>query len=188
MMNKQKTLLAVTLVATLAVSARAAVIISANEVGPDVVFSYNGSIDLTGNTGFTDHVTPVMRIDPSGSTQIVALSAPNYTAYDMVISGPATFGTGGQTDADSGTGDNFYVLPFADAVAVPIGYTSGDPLSGSITFDNTDLATLGVNTGTHAWTLPNDTITLNVVPEPATYAALFGLAALGFVCARRRRR
>lgn len=186
-MNKQKTLLAVTLVATLAVSARAAVIISADEVGPDVVFSYNGSINLTGNTGSTDHVTPVMRIDPSGP-QIVALSAANYTAYDMVISGPATFGTGGQTDADSGTGDNFYVLPSSDVIAVPIGYTSGDPLSGSITFDNTDLTTLGVNTGTYVWTLPNDTITLNVVPEPATYAALLGLAALGFVCARRRRR
>jgi len=32
------------------------------------------------------------------------------------------------------------------------------------------------------------TFSFNVVPEPSAYAALFGLAALGLTCARRRSR
>lgn len=104
--------------------------------------------------------------------------------YDS-LTGPATFGPGGSVTGDSGTGLGFGWSATDGAVVVPDGYISGDPISGSLTFSSTTLTALGVTPGTYVWSLPNDSITLNVgtVPIPAAgwlmSSGLVGLAGLG---------
>jgi hypothetical protein len=82
------------------------------------------------------------------------------------------------------------------ALDVPAGYISGGLLSGSSTFDNTTIASLGFTPGTYVFSwnssvdsyvvgpAADDSITIQVgsaVPEPSTWAMmLIGFAGLGF--------
>jgi hypothetical protein len=66
---------------------------------------------------------------------------------------PANFGTGGQTNGDSVTGD-FFGIGFDGTdrrLFVPTGYVSGSFISGTTTFNSTTLATLGATPGTYTW-------------------------------------
>ena len=49
---------------------------------------------------------------------------------------------------------------------VPQGYVSGNPLSGSATFDNATFASLGITPGTYTWTWGTgvDSFTLQIGP------------------------
>ncbi len=109
------------------------------------------------------------------------------------ITGPAAFGSGGITYADSGSGDFAGVL-FGPTLDVPAGYRSG-LLSDTATYDNQTFASLGVTPGTYVWTWGSgvhaDSFTLRVgaaaVPEPASLALFaMGLAGLGMVLRSRR--
>ena len=77
-------------------------------------------------------------------------------------------------------------------LVVPNGYVSGAPLSGTLTFTGTDLATRGLTPGSYVCSWGSgphaDSLTLNVIPEP-TSAALLGLGGgLAFVALRRVQR
>jgi hypothetical protein len=77
-----------------------------------------------------------------------------------------------------------------------VDHTSGSPLSGTATFDDTTIAALGLTPGTYSVTWRNgtphaDSLTVNIgmssVPEPSTLA-LAGIAEVaGLGMARRRR-
>ena len=69
---------------------------------------------------------------------------------------------------------------------LPYGY-SGGPLSGTMTFWGETFSSLGMDPGTYTWTLPNDSVTLTIIPEPTTFT-LLGLGSLALVMGRRRRR
>jgi len=167
-----------------ALPAQSAIVIDAAEVGPDVVFSYTGSFDLSGLTA-TGAVNNNELIDPSTGAILFAGAGP-FDAYE--VPSLEVFGPGG-TAIGTATGDTFNVYT-SDIVGFAVGYAGG-PISGDLTLSGETFASLGVLEGTYASVAFNgETITLYigavVVPLPAALpllaGALFGLGAL-----RRRR-
>ena len=171
--------------------ADAAVVIDLHEVGSDVVASLSGSADLT---DLIPVATTILfapgEVTPrrGGAT----VGNPGRTLLYKGTEGPSSFGTGGQTEAASGSGDFvgvFAVSAFAASpiVLFPQAYVSGAPLTGSSVFENQSLTSLGLDVGRHIYTWGSgdhaDSLTIDVeaaVPEPATWAMMgLGLAALG---------
>jgi len=90
------------------------------------------------------------------------------------VTGPATFGNGGEFDTNLGSGDFVGIggLGQFPGIVVPHSYTGG-PLSGSATWNNATFASLGVTPGTYVWTwgtgLPDQNVTLIIgraLPTP----------------------
>ena len=178
----------------------AAVLIDLHEVGSDVIASVSGSADLTDLTLIATtilfapgEVTP----KKGGAT----VGDPGETHFYKGTDGPSSFGTGGLTEASSGSGDFvgvFAVSAFAPSpiVLFPQTYVSGAPLTGSSIFENQSLTSLGLDVGRHIYTWGSgddaDRLTINVeaaVPEPATWAMMgLGLAALGLTGYRASRK
>ena len=171
-------------------SAQAGYIVTVTQVGPNVVATGSGLIDLAGLSFFSNAVQSGVGINPSiggistGPTSLSPISL--YTG----ISGPTSFGSGGGTAASSGSGDvvgmereepaDFFVL------AVPRGYTSDSPLSDSSTYDGETFSSLGVTPGTFEWTWgtgPNQNFTIKIgtaaVPESGS---TLGLLLIGLTC------
>jgi hypothetical protein len=74
---------------------------------------------------------------------------------------------------------------FYTTVYVPVSWTGGID-KAQITDWN--MGGGGVGSNAFAWSFDNVALVVSAVPEPATYAAIFGLAALGFGAVRRRRK
>ena len=107
------------------------------------------------------------------------------------------FGTSGNYFTSSITsGDAFSIWGFAGGqplVGVSTGYTSGTPISADMMLPGQTIAGMTLIPGTYTFTIPSDTITLNIagssVPEPSTLAMMLnGFAALGFAAYRRSRK
>lgn len=170
------------------------------ESGADVVLQSSGSVDTSALTNIGNTANPVSGfVGPSlGLLSTDDVSSPNFGSGYTGISGPTNFGTGGFVVADTSTPlttDVFALNGGASRLTLPIGYSSGTPFSGSVSFSGTDLATLGATPGTYTWTWGTgptaDQWTLNVgiIPEPSTSGlAALGLLSLGFIGRRRRGR
>jgi hypothetical protein len=168
------------------------------DCGANVCASGSGTISLTGLTSeggstFAPQISPGAGILTSGSGDIVL-------EYG-VISGPYSFGSGGDTDASSGSGSNVgiygvgYSTPNSPAILVPTGYVSGTSLTSSAVFDTTTLVALGVTLGTYTWTWDGGansfTIEAGIAPTPLPAALpLFvtGLGAMGLFGWHRKRK
>lgn len=174
-----------------AAPATAGVTVNITQVGSDVVANVSGSLDLTGATpacscGSQPYIWAAEGFLHTGNS--------SFTGDDYYgVTGTATFGSGGQFDASSTTGDDFGLAAGAGGDAnfeVPAGYVSGSALSSSATWTNQTFAALGLTPGTYTYTLPNDSITVNIegaVPEPATWAMmLVGFGAIGWQMRRRK--
>ena len=108
----------------------------AEEVGGNVVFYHQTSIDLTGFPApFGDAAGAA--ISPEDGAFVFAGV---FDVYNPVIpnTNSTPFGTGSGFSADSSTGSQFAIS--GTAVAVPPGYVSHTPISGSMTFLSTTLA------------------------------------------------
>src|SRR5215472_8855409 len=110
-------------------TSRADVIINVQQVGGDVVATGSGSIDTTDLMfiGNTSNAALVWAGFPLGSFAVVG--GTTLVSEDVYngITGPSSFGSGGQFFATSGSGDVFGVV--ADNVLdLPSGYISGSPL------------------------------------------------------------
>jgi hypothetical protein len=148
------------------------------QVGPDVVASGSGELDLTGLmvsafSPFTAEMQPNGGIIVTGPT--LALNLREYGG----ISGPTSFGSGNNTVASSGSGVPVAINGVSGFLAVPPGYVSGGALSDTATYSGQTFASLGVTAGTYEWTWGGGTgdrnFTLEIgqaaVPEPATWTA-----------------
>jgi hypothetical protein len=163
--------------------------VTLEEVGSDVVANGGGAIDLTG-LSFLFGGIAIPNISPNTASLSVGQSA-SVDAYSA-ISGPASFGSGGFTFANGGSGDAVGVQGLL--LLVPQGYVSGIALSDSMTFNNATFASLGVTPGTYEWTwgtgLPNQNFTLVIggagVPDGGSTVSLLGFALLGLTALRRK--
>ena len=96
------------------------------------------------------------------------------------------FGSNGAfVPADSSTGDIFELQAAAGFLALPEDYISGTIIGGTITFDNSTFASLGVTPGTYTYNLtnniPNNDIILDigVTPVPFEFSPVVGVSLLG---------
>jgi hypothetical protein len=179
-----------------AVTAQAAYIVNATETGGDVVFAGSGSIDLTaltfgGSTNYNNGVNPAgfLNLGPDGAD--VDIYQPT-DGTGPLVAGP---GAAGASNSTGGIGDFTGLVwnsPPLYRLIVPTGYTSGSPLSATLTIPGTSLATIGLTPGSYEWTWGSganvDSFTLNVgaVPVPAA-VWLFGSGLLGLVGVARRK-
>jgi hypothetical protein len=164
--------------------AQAAVIVNVQEVGADVVVNFSGQIDPTGlgagaYSGGTNRF-----VRPEFGTVVSVYYEGWFYSY---VTPDAPHGTGVATYTETQSGDSFAVSKFG--VTVPYLYVTNTALSGSMTFVGATLFSLGYAPGVYVLTLPNDTITTNViasaVPLPAAAPLLLGALALTGFAARR---
>ena len=190
-----------------AIPARAAYIVTFSQVGPDVVASGTGTIDLNGLT-FVTSGTSVPQVAPTFATEATGTAGmlSEYSGASgcrdraQAARGPLSFGPGVITGATTGTGDLVGVQALTGGpgfVFVPMGYVSGAPLSDTATYTGQTLVTLGLTPGAYLYSFGSgaeaDTFTVSVgggapVPEPASLALLgtAGLLGLGMVARRHR--
>jgi len=155
--------------------AQAGFIVTLEQVGPNVVATGSGAIDLTGLTSFgsafaSPEMYPahgIMGTGPSGSVDVYAGS-----------SGPASFGPGFGGFPSTTSGDSVFLEDFGLGIDVPQGYISGTSLSSGATYSGT-LASLNVTPGTYEWTWgagPDQNFTLDAVaPAVPDSGSTFGL-------------
>lgn len=175
-MNKTfLSLLVITLTLSFSPSSKAAVIVNAIEQEGNVVFRGEGTL----NTNDFPTVLPGgFRSGRLAYASAIVLVGEGIgeTYLNLPIFGPNVIGGGATTTVSpsSSSGDSFGINGSDDFLFTPQGYTSGDQLNGSMTFNNTTLLELGLTPGTtYVWTWGSgdnaDSYTLNVaVPEPLT--------------------
>jgi hypothetical protein len=86
--------------------------------------------------------------------------------------------------ADSSTGDIFEIQARVGFLGLPLNYISGSNINGTITFNNSTFATLGVTPGNYTYDLTNssgDSIVLDigVTPVPFEFSPVVGVSLLG---------
>jgi hypothetical protein len=178
-------------------SAEAGYVVTLQEVGSDVVATGSGSLNLAG-LSFNGNGEDSARI--FGAPALVVVGPVSFTNEDGYadFSGPTSFGTGGNINADSGSGNIVGISGLGGGsgnLGVPGGYVSDTDLGTSTaTWLGEDFTSLGVIPGTYVWTWgpgPNQNFTVVIgpaaIPEPAS-AALLGSALTGLLLAGAIRR
>lgn len=176
----------------LTLPAKSAVLITVEELSGNVVFSYSGSIDLTGLTPVPDKANGVAFVYPNyqGGSSALAFGRGNlmngYTATVLPSFGTASFIGGTAT----GPGFSFFA---SGLIALAENYVSGSLISGTLTIANRTAASLGLIDGVYKTVLANGdyaqlTIGSAAVPLPAALPLLGGaMGVFGLVGWRRRR-
>jgi hypothetical protein len=156
--------------------AQAGYTVTLRQVGPDVVATGSGSIDLTGltffrSTSLNPAINPLFQYSGFISTGPTSSRVDSYSYPAPRIGG---FGPAPTTAANSGSGNMVGIAGNLDdlgifqgfLLSVPKGYVSGTALSDSATYIGKTFATLGVTPGTYVWTWgpgANQNFTLDVV-------------------------
>ena len=157
-----------------------------DETGGDVVFSFDGSIDLTGATIYMPVPPNPMsflirnrfRSGGTATNRSISIAGSNSTgsAYGWNFSTGVTlpeFGTNDNTLGPlesegsytvTGSGDVF--LMQGDYLRLPKTYNSGDTITGQMTFANSTLNSLDITPGTYSYTLGNNNMEIVATPGP----------------------
>jgi hypothetical protein len=172
-----------------ATTANAALVFNINQVGSDVQIVGSGTINTS---GFSSSIGTI----GSGviaSTAFIGMGpSESRTLYFEAFSNSISFGNGGGIAANSTTGTIFGFYSAFNYLMTPLDYVSGSALSGTDTYDNRTLASMGMSLGSYVLNLRNgDTITVNVgpvaaVPETATWGMM--IAGFGMMGAAMRTR
>jgi hypothetical protein len=185
---------AITVLVLAAGTANGSMVINITQAGANVDVAATGSLDLTGAT-FDHQQNYSTGIIPGGSNWYIALGTTPGMDWYQLTGVTLPFGTSTNYFSSSLTsGDAFSIWGFSGGtplVGLPTGYQSGSPISADMTLQNETIPDLTLIPGTYTFTIPNDTITLNIeaVPEPSTWAMMLnGLAAFGFASYRRSRK
>jgi len=180
------TTLAIILAGLLSVRpAQAGYTVTLEQVGPDVVATGSGAINLHGLTfSQSGSKNPVMLPHtPVAFFEGAAIyTGPTSSSVDVYGggSGPMSFGSGSGWSASSGSGDMVGISERYSAegdiyfrlLSVPAGYVSGTALSDTAIYSGTTLAALGVTPGTYVWTwgtTENQNFTLQIPPFPLVF-------------------
>jgi hypothetical protein len=167
-------------------SAQAGYIVTLQQVGPDVVATGSGAIDLHG-LRFFQSGSQNPAIKPRGLGLFgfaVIYTGPTSSGVDIYsgLSGPTSFGANPflARSASSGSGDMVGIAAGEEGVllSVPMGYVSGTALSDMATYSDASLATLGVTPGTYVWgwgTGANQNFTLQIKTPGPTSTAIWYL-------------
>ena len=145
------------------------------EVGSDVVMSGSGKFDTT-NLSFSFNGGFQGLVRASNSLFHAGAGATNVSSdvYSGITTYPSNFGSGGQFNANTGSGDSVGVLSFGPGdyrLLVPPGYISNTTLTAESTFTGKTFTTLGVTPGTYtySWGTTNPSvITLQIGPPSVT--------------------
>jgi hypothetical protein len=174
-------MLALVMAAVAPAAADASLILNlVDQLDGTVKLDYSGQIN---STSFTS-IGPVVSTSSIQPNQGLLQNAANVT-YFLTGSGSAgqNFGTGGPATATSASGSPIYLNFAAPSIlGLPVGYTSGAPLTGSMTFSGS-LASLGATSGSYTFNWGGGgsgrSVILNVsaIPEPAT----IGILSIGSV-------
>ena len=156
--------------------AQAGYIVTLQQVGPNVVATGSGAIDLTGLTvsqSFSQNpgIKPYGHLGAGPASIATGPTSSSVHPYFGAITGPRIFGSSANfTLASSGSGDMVGItagLAFQTFLSVPTGYHSGSFLSDSATYSGQSFATLGVTPGTYVWKWgsgANQNFTLQIGP------------------------
>ncbi|CAM3164551.1 hypothetical protein SPAN111604_07820 [Sphingomonas antarctica] len=163
---------ATALVTFSATGTNAAITVNIRGLGNNVVATTTGSLDLTGLTLGAN--TYYLQTAVAGSTGYIGTGAGSHnvstdpftllSAYTG-LTGPASFGSGRFTNADSGSSNAFglnassFGSPY---IFVPLGYLSGTSLVSRATFLNQTIATLGLTAGSYIYDSGIDNVTVNI--------------------------
>jgi len=191
-------------------AAHAAYTLTIAQVGPDVVATGDGSINLTALTAYgpsTDvgNVWPSFSVGASQGVVSIGPTSPVSVDGYTGASGPTNLGTGPQVFATSGSGSLVGIAGGAAGAAflyVPQNYVSSAALGPSTSiWAGTTTAALGLRPGSYTWTWGSgataDGLTLTIqgsplqTPVPALDTlgklALAGLLGASAVAAMRRK-
>jgi len=193
-----KILLALTAVAVtslFSVQPAQAYTVTLEQIGANVVGTGSGALNFI-DLNFDSFLHTNAQINPSGGTILTGLQDQVFAEdiYTGSITGPTSFGSGGLTNASSGSGFLVGINGALDQVFIPGGITPSQPLPGSATWNNATFASLGLTPGTYTWTwgtgLPNQNYTLIIggagVPDGGSTVSLLGCALLGLAALRRK--
>jgi hypothetical protein len=134
------------------------------EVGSDVIMSGSGSLNVTGL--IEGSVQTAGGINGTLGYWVIGQTNPffarkffgsNLNVY------PNSFGSG-YTAPTSYSGDTFGIQngSLGKDIVLPLGYTSGSPLSGTATFANKTISSMGLTPGTYLYDWGSDSITLQI--------------------------
>ena len=186
------TLIGIAVTSLFSVQPAQALTITLEQMGANVVATGSGAINLTG-LRFVTQGSAAHGISGEGGS--IAFGESPLDIY-RGITGPTHFGPGSFVAGNDFSGDSFGIFGGTGLVSVPEGYVSGNPLSASMTFNNTTFASLGVRQGTFVWTwgtgtgIGNQNFTLIIgsgvpTPDGGTTVSLLGFALFGLAALRR---
>jgi hypothetical protein len=165
----------------------AGVVIDIAQIGGNVVATGGGTLDLAGLTFFQHGNTPN---SPGINPYFGYLFTGPLAKVDVYtgFAGTAGWGSDVYTPPSTVGGNVFVMFASVNQMGIPEGYTSGEPLNTSATWDSATFSSLGLNPGTYTYTWgfgsTADSLTVQVgassVPEPATIWLLAMGAAAAF--------